>query len=55
MPSTAKECRELCQRKCRGIVREFHIVWRVVTLNNNNLYSAMESGDTETQVARQEN
>ena len=31
MPSAAKECREP-SGKCQGIVREFHVVWRVVTL-----------------------
>jgi len=34
MPSAA-ECREL-SRKCQRIVREFHIVWRVVTLYYSN-------------------
>jgi len=31
MLSAAEECREP-SGKCHGIVREFHIVWRVVTL-----------------------
>ena len=31
MLSAAEECREP-SGKCQGIVREFHIVWRVVTL-----------------------
>jgi len=35
MPSAAEECREL-SGKCQGIVREFYIVWRVVTLNKSN-------------------
>jgi len=31
MPSAVEECCETLG-KCQGIVREFHIVWRVVTL-----------------------
>jgi len=35
MPSAAEECREP-SGKCQGIVREFHVVWRVVTLYKLN-------------------
>ena len=33
MPSATEECRKL-SGKCHGIVREFHIVWRVVTVKD---------------------
>jgi len=38
MSSAAEECREL-SGKCHGIVREFHIAWRVVTLKNSICHS----------------
>ena len=47
MPSAAEECRKP-SGKCQGIIREFHIVWRVVTLNIAAGFACVRAGTVES-------